>query len=126
MKIRTVISETLSSHQNSIVTVMKYILLILILLSAACHLFVLVFFADSLSNQTQLYAFAPVYTTIIISYCLLEIDRTQMAIHTFLLGSTFTQLMLLVFVTGHTNYVYVSIPKEYQTNYNWRILESKN
>ncbi len=106
--IKNAIDKLLKSDEDSIVILMKYLLLILVLLSCSTQIFVLTFFKESLSVETHLYAFGPVYTTMIVSYLLLELSHIRLGIHTFLLGSVFTQLMLLVFVTGHTNYVYVS------------------
>lgn len=97
-----------STHPKLIQELMHWFLLSLIVLSAGVHCAVWLLFPNVLTFSQQVYCFTPIYTTLLLSYIFLRFRLRSVSIHVFLMGMVLSQFLIILFVTGHMTYVYVS------------------
>ena len=97
-----------STHPKLIQELMQWFLLSLIVLSAVVHCAIWLLFPNVLTFSQQVYCFAPIYTTLLLSSVFLRFRLRSVSIHVFLMGMVLSQFLIILFVTGHMTYVYVS------------------
>ena len=102
------LTDDTSIHPKLVQELMPWFLLSLILLSSVVHFTILLIFPKSLTFVQQVYCFAPIYTTLLLSSGFLRFRLPSWSIHIFLMGMVLSQFLIIQFVTGHMSYVYVS------------------
>ena len=105
---RSLLTDKNSSNLQLAQELMHWFLLSLIVLSLGVHGIILVFFPEQLTSNQLLYCFAPIYSTLLLSYSFLKLRRFFVSMHIFLMGMVLAQFLIILFVTGHMTYVYVS------------------